>query len=63
MLTEQQKKDYEDEFNKEFQNNKMLKIIFGETLPRGITEAYCDVYRYMGEQMPHSLIRFYPKLF
>lgn len=63
LLTDKQRADFETDFNKVYATNKMLHIIFGDVLPRGITEAYPDVYRYMGEKMPRSLLKYYPKLF
>ena len=64
-LTEEERIDFENKMYDERQKNKLLALAW-ETKPymqTNVIEAHAEIYRYLGQYMPESLKKYYPKVF
>ncbi len=65
LLTESQRYEFAAAYGKVKTSDPLIKVLYSQNA-YGLTsdvEGHAEVYRYLGQSMPESLKRFYPKLF
>ena len=64
LLSEEEKKTFQDTYTPLMTSDPLVKLMRKEHAYAGVSyvEAHAEVYRYLGQEMPVSLIPFYPKL-
>jgi hypothetical protein len=65
LLTYIQREEFSSLYKIERETNELVKLVFrthGYAYTNDI-EAHAEIYRYLGDKMPDSLKKYYPKLF
>ena len=65
LLTAEQKKGFSETYSSLKNTDPLIRLLYSKN-PYGLTndiEGHAEVYRYLAEQMPQQLKRYYPKLF
>ena len=65
LLTEAEKTAFESSYTTLLQTDALLRVLHSQNtyMDTNIVEAYAEIARYLGQDMPESLKRFYIKLF